>query len=152
MINFSRPYGWTSFCFSMRLALPASNYSKRRFFFYRFNATALFFHKHSLWFSIWTKTAQNLSILGCLFMPVVGVEPTRVISTRDFEFSSPSLIWCHPVLSNDTPFPAQISIFTHLRSIKHQIFDFSLRFPSAPIFWFGTSKRKLEGYLGGMQS
>ena len=36
----------------MRLALPASNYSKRRFFFYRFNATALFFHKHSLWFSI----------------------------------------------------------------------------------------------------
>ena len=34
----------------MRLALPASNYSKRRFFFYRFNATALFFHKHSLWF------------------------------------------------------------------------------------------------------
>ena len=36
----------------MRLALPASNYSKRRFFFYRFDATALFFHKHSLWFSI----------------------------------------------------------------------------------------------------
>ena len=36
----------------MRLALPASNYSKRRFFFYRFNATALFFHKHSLWFSL----------------------------------------------------------------------------------------------------
>ena len=68
-----------------------------------------------------------------LAMPVVGVEPTRVISTRDFEFSSPSLIWCHPVLSNDTPFPARISIFTHLRSIKHQIFDFSLRFPSAPI-------------------
>lgn len=68
------------------------------------------------------------------------------------EFSSPSLIWCHPVLSNDTPFPARISIFTHLRSIKHQIFDFSLRFPSAPIFQFGTSKRKLEGYLGGMQS
>ena len=44
-------------------------------------------------------------------MPVVGVEPTRVISTRDFEFSSPSLIECHPVLSNDTPFPARISIF-----------------------------------------
>ena len=36
----------------MRLALPASNYSKRRFFFYRFDATALFFHKHSLWFSL----------------------------------------------------------------------------------------------------
>ena len=89
----------------MRLALPASNYSKRRFFFYRFNATALFFHKHSLWFSIWTKTAQNLSILGCLFMPVVGVEPTRVISTRDFEFLSASSIWCHPVISSDIWFP-----------------------------------------------
>ena len=96
---------WTSFCFRMRLALPASNYSKRRFFFYRFNATALFFHKHSLWFSIWTKTAQNLSILGCLFMPVVGVEPTRVISTRDFEFLSSSSIWCHPVISSDIWFP-----------------------------------------------
>ena len=71
----------------------------------RINATALFFHKHSLWFSIWTKTAQNLSILGCLFMPVVGVEPTRVISTRDFEFLSASSIWCHPVISSDIWFP-----------------------------------------------
>ena len=60
VINFSRLYGWTSFCFSMRLALPASNYSKRRFFFYRFNATALFFHKHSLWFSIWRKQPKIL--------------------------------------------------------------------------------------------
>ena len=43
----------------MRLALPASNYSKRRFFFYRFNATALFFHKHSLWFSIRRKLLEK---------------------------------------------------------------------------------------------
>ena len=34
-------------------------------------------------------------------MPVVGVEPTRVISTRDFEFLSASSIWCHPVISSD---------------------------------------------------
>ena len=34
-------------------------------------------------------------------MPVVGVEPTRVISTRDFEFLSSSSIWCHPVISSD---------------------------------------------------
>ena len=46
----------------------------------------------------------------------------------------------------------EFRFFTHLRLINHQIFDFSLRFPSAPIFQFGTSKRKLEGYLGGMQS
>ena len=46
----------------------------------------------------------------------------------------------------------EFRFFTHLRSIKHQIFDFSLRFPSAPILRFGTSKRKLEEYLGGMQS
>ena len=38
-------------------------------------------------------------------MPVVGVEPTRVISTRDFEFLSASSIWCHPVISSDVWFP-----------------------------------------------
>ena len=31
-------------------------------------------------------------------MPVVGVEPTRVISTRDFEFSRGFSIWCHLVI------------------------------------------------------
>ena len=30
-------------------------------------------------------------------MPVVGVEPTRVISTRDFEFWGGVSIWCHLV-------------------------------------------------------
>lgn len=30
-------------------------------------------------------------------MPVVGVEPTRVISTRDFEFSGGFSILCHLV-------------------------------------------------------
>jgi len=30
-------------------------------------------------------------------MPVVGVEPTRVISTRDLEFSGGFSIWCHLV-------------------------------------------------------
>ena len=43
--------------------------------------------------------------LGEFFMPVVGVEPTRVISTRDFEFLSSSSIWCHPVISSDIWFP-----------------------------------------------
>ena len=38
-------------------------------------------------------------------VPVVGVEPTRVISTRDFEFLSSSSIWCHPVISSDIWFP-----------------------------------------------
>ena len=38
-------------------------------------------------------------------MPVVGVEPTRVISTRDFEFLSASSICCHPVISSDIWFP-----------------------------------------------
>ena len=38
-------------------------------------------------------------------MPVVGVEPTRVISTRDFEFLSSSSIWCHSVISSDIWFP-----------------------------------------------
>ena len=30
-------------------------------------------------------------------MPVVGVEPTRVISTRDCEFWGEFSIWCHLV-------------------------------------------------------
>ena len=44
------------------------------------------------------------TIIGFV-MPVVGVEPTRVISTRDFEFLSASSIWCHPVISSDIWFP-----------------------------------------------
>ena len=35
---------------------------------------------------------------GSFFMPVVGVEPTRVISTRDFEFWGGFSIWCHLVI------------------------------------------------------
>ena len=31
-------------------------------------------------------------------MPVVGVEPTRVIGTRDFEFWGGFSIWCHLVI------------------------------------------------------
>ena len=42
---------------------------------------------------------------GFISVPVVGVEPTRVISTRDFEFLSASSIWCHPVISSDIWFP-----------------------------------------------
>ena len=37
------------------------NYSKRRFFFYRINAMALFFHKLSLWFFLWiTKPPRKI--------------------------------------------------------------------------------------------
>ena len=42
---------------------------------------------------------------GFISVPVVGVEPTRVISTRDFEFLSASSIWCHPVIFSDIWFP-----------------------------------------------
>ena len=63
----------------MRLALPASNYSKRRFFFYRFNATALFFHKHSLWFSLraiegscFFNTAAHRDVIQASCYPMVS--------------------------------------------------------------------------------
>ena len=39
-------------------------------------------------------------------MPVVGVEPTRVISTRDFEFSGGFSIWCHLVIFKVIWYPA----------------------------------------------
>ena len=59
-------------------------------------------------------------------------------------------------------FDFQPKLFTALRNYSKERFmtdlmagiivgDFSLRFPSAPIFRFGMQKRKLEGYLGGMQ-
>lgn len=50
------------------------------------------------------KPTENTS-RSAFSMPVVGVEPTRVISTRDFEFLSSSSIWCHPVISSDIWFP-----------------------------------------------
>ena len=52
VINSSRPYGLNLLLLSYAVGVTRSNYSKRMFFFYRFNATALFFHKHSLWFSL----------------------------------------------------------------------------------------------------
>ena len=51
------------------------------------------------------KRARKRCFLTRFSMPVVGVEPTRVISTRDFEFLSSSSIWCHPVISSDIWFP-----------------------------------------------
>ena len=47
------------------------------------------------------KRARKRCFLTRFSMPVVGVEPTRVISTRNFEFLSSSSIWCHPVISSD---------------------------------------------------
>ena len=52
MINSSRPYGLNLLLLSYAVGVTRSNYSKRMFFFYRFNATALFSHKHNLWFSL----------------------------------------------------------------------------------------------------
>ena len=43
------------------------------------------------------KPTENTS-QSAFSMPVVGVEPTRVISTRDFEFSGGFSIWCHLVI------------------------------------------------------
>lgn len=59
-------------------------------------------------------------------MPVVGVEPTRVISTRDFEFLSASSIWCHPVISSDIWFPlckSKIHASTNNNSKYPRFFD-----------------------------
>ena len=71
----------------------------------------------------------------------------RILSFRHCRSSG--VIQCYLMILRSL---LEFRFFTHLRLINHQIFDFSLRFPSAPIFQFGTSKRKLEGYLGGMQS
>ena len=83
-------------------------------------------------------------------MPVVGVEPTRVISTRDFEFLSSSSIWCHPVISSDIWFPlckGKIHASTNNNLKYPRFFD---AFSSTLFFRFGPPKWKLEGCSGGM--
>lgn len=84
-------------------------------------------------------------------MPVVGVEPTRVISTRDFEFLSSSSIWCHPVISSDIWFPlckGKIHASTNNNLKYPRFFD---AFFLYSVFRFGPPKWKLEGCSGGMQ-
>ena len=51
------------------------------------------------------KAARNRSIPGCFGCRWWGVEPTRVISTRDFEFSGGFSIWCHLVIFKVIRYP-----------------------------------------------
>ena len=44
------------------------------------------------------KSRLRMPLCRLFSMPVVGVEPTRVISTRDFEFWGGFSIWCHLVI------------------------------------------------------
>ena len=58
-------------------------------------------------------------------------------------------IWWYRVISDSR----LTSNFLAVLRIKDWfLFGFSIVFPSAPFSGFGVSKRKLEGYLGGMQS
>ena len=44
------------------------------------------------------KSRLRIPLCRLFSMPVVGAEPTRVISTRDFEFWGGFSIWCHLVI------------------------------------------------------
>ena len=78
----------------MRLALPTSNYSKRRFFFYRFDATALFFHKHSLWFSLACADGTAHRLLQSLQV-VIDLDLLRILSRCNFQHRQSVLVLFH---------------------------------------------------------
>ena len=84
-------------------------------------------------------------------MPVVGVEPTRVISTRDFEFSGGFSIWCHLVIFKVIWCPALK--WKNNRTSNEFLINlrFFVTFPFGSDFSIWNAKKKLEGYLGGMQ-
>ncbi len=76
------------------------------------------------------KSSLKFSSQTAFTMPVVGVEPTRVISTRDFEFWQLFSIWCYLMISSDIWFPTDIQLFggvANKRLISLWFFDcFSL--------------------------
>ena len=81
-------------------------------------------------------------------MPVVGVEPTRVISTRDFEFLSSSSIWCHPVISSDIWFPlckGKIHASTNNNLEYPRFFD---AFSPYSVFSVWTAQMEIGGMQG----
>lgn len=80
-----------------------------------------------------------------LRMPVVGVEPTRVISTRDFEFLSSSSIWCHPVIFSDIWFPlckGKIHASTNNNLEYPRFFD---AFSPYSVFSVWTAQKEIGG-------
>ena len=79
-------------------------------------------------------------------MPVVGVEPTRVISTRDFEFLCSFSIWCHPVISGDVQFPIYKSLFRASTLSFHSNLRFFDCFSLCPNF----SIWNVQTEIGGM--
>ena len=79
-------------------------------------------------------------------MPVVGVEPTRVISTRDFEFLSSSSIWCHLVISSGIWFPlhkGKIHVSTN-NNLKYPRFFDAFSLYSVFLIWIAQME------IGGM--
>ena len=71
-------------------------------------------------------------------MPVVGVEPTRAISTRDFEFSGGFSIWCHPV----PDFKAKSNSSSNEFLINLRIF---VTFPLSSDFSIWTAQMEIGG-------
>ena len=78
-------------------------------------------------------------------MPVVGVEPTRVISTRDFEFWGGFSIWCHLVIFKVIWYPTlkrknnstSNEFLTNLR--------FFVTFPLSSDFSIWNAKKEIGG-------
>ena len=78
-------------------------------------------------------------------MPVVGVEPTRVISTRDFEFWGGFSIWCHLVIFKVIWYPT-LKLKNNSTSNEFLInLRFFVTFPLGSDFSIWKAKKEIGG-------
>ena len=78
-------------------------------------------------------------------MPVVGVKPTRVISTRDFEFWQLFSIWCYLMISSDIWFPTDIQLFSGVANERLNSLWFFDCFTLCSIFRVWSAEKEIGG-------
>ena len=91
------------------------------------------------------KSSLKFSSQTAFTMPVVGVEPTRVISTRDFEFSGGVSIWCHLVIFKVIWYPT-LKLKNNSTSNEFLInLRFFVTFPLSSDFSIWNAKKEIGG-------
>ena len=91
------------------------------------------------------KSSLKFSSQTAFTMPVVGVEPTRVISTRDFEFSGGFSIWCHLVIFKVIWYPT-LKLKNNSTSNEFLInLRFFVTFPLSSDFSIWKAKKEIGG-------
>ena len=81
-------------------------------------------------------------------MPVVGVEPTRVISTRDFEFWGGFSIWSHLVIFKVIWCPILKRKYNGISNEFLTNLRFFVTFPLSSDFSIWNAKKEIGGMQG----